>query len=98
MTDLTIPIPLLGIIFAMVAFFYASVGLGGGSVLDTVPAEQTEGAAPEGEAVPAELPASSEETPTEDPATEPPAEAEAAAEEPAAEEAAEEEEEEDKKE
>ena len=31
MTDLTIPIPLLGIIFAMVAFSYASVGLGGGS-------------------------------------------------------------------
>lgn len=31
MADLTISIPLLGIIFAMVAFFYASVGLGGGS-------------------------------------------------------------------
>jgi uncharacterized membrane protein YfcA len=31
MTDLTISIPLLGIIFAMVAFSYASVGLGGGS-------------------------------------------------------------------
>jgi uncharacterized membrane protein YfcA len=31
MTDLTISISLLGIIFAMVAFSYASVGLGGGS-------------------------------------------------------------------
>lgn len=31
MTDLTISIPLLAVIFAMVAFFYASVGLGGGS-------------------------------------------------------------------
>jgi uncharacterized membrane protein YfcA len=31
MTDLTIPISLLAVIFAMVAFFYASVGLGGGS-------------------------------------------------------------------
>ena len=31
MTDLTISILLLGVIFAMVAFFYASVGLGGGS-------------------------------------------------------------------
>jgi uncharacterized membrane protein YfcA len=31
MTDLTISISLLAVIFAMVAFFYASVGLGGGS-------------------------------------------------------------------
>ena len=31
MTDLTISITLLAVIFAMVAFFYASVGLGGGS-------------------------------------------------------------------
>ena len=31
MTDLTITISLLAVIFAMVAFFYASVGLGGGS-------------------------------------------------------------------
>ena len=31
MTDLTISISLLAFIFAMVAFFYASVGLGGGS-------------------------------------------------------------------
>lgn len=31
MTDLTVSISLLGVIFAMVAFFYASVGLGGGS-------------------------------------------------------------------
>ena len=31
MTDLTISISLLAIIFAIVAFFYASVGLGGGS-------------------------------------------------------------------
>jgi uncharacterized membrane protein YfcA len=31
MTDLTLSISLLAVIFAMVAFFYASVGLGGGS-------------------------------------------------------------------
>jgi len=31
MTDLTISISLLAVIFSMVAFFYASVGLGGGS-------------------------------------------------------------------
>jgi uncharacterized membrane protein YfcA len=31
MTDLTISISLLAVIFAMVAFFYATVGLGGGS-------------------------------------------------------------------
>jgi uncharacterized membrane protein YfcA len=31
MTDLLIPIGLIAIIFALVAFFYASVGLGGGS-------------------------------------------------------------------
>jgi len=31
MTDLTVSISLLGVIFAIVAFFYASVGLGGGS-------------------------------------------------------------------
>lgn len=31
MTDLLIPITLLALIFAVVAFFYASVGLGGGS-------------------------------------------------------------------
>lgn len=31
MTELTIPITLLAVIFALVAFFYASVGLGGGS-------------------------------------------------------------------
>ncbi len=31
MTDLTVSISLLAVIFAMVAFFYASVGLGGGS-------------------------------------------------------------------
>lgn len=31
MTDLTISITLLAVIFSMVAFFYASVGLGGGS-------------------------------------------------------------------
>src|SRR5210317_1983432 len=31
MTELTISISLLVVIFAMVAFFYASVGLGGGS-------------------------------------------------------------------
>ena len=31
MTDLTISISLLAVIFAMVAFFYASGGLGGGS-------------------------------------------------------------------
>lgn len=31
MNDLTVPISLLAIIFTLVAFFYASVGLGGGS-------------------------------------------------------------------
>jgi hypothetical protein len=31
MTELTIPLPLLAVLFAIVAFFYASVGLGGGS-------------------------------------------------------------------
>ena len=31
MTELLIPVTLLAFIFAVVAFFYASVGLGGGS-------------------------------------------------------------------
>ena len=31
MIDITIPIILLAVIFTFVAFFYASVGLGGGS-------------------------------------------------------------------
>ena len=31
MTDLTISISLLAVIFAIIAFFYASIGLGGGS-------------------------------------------------------------------
>ena len=45
MYDLTIPISMLAVVFCLVAFFYASVGLGGGSSYTALLAIASAGAA-----------------------------------------------------